>query len=194
MSEKNAVIATYESHSQAGEVLKELQLSGFDMKKLSIVGRDDHTAGHTVGYYTAGGRMRRWGKAGGFWNGIWDLLAGSAFFAIPGIGPVLVAGPLSAWVAGTLEGSAATGGLSVIGAGLSAIGIPKEGIEQYESAIKSDQLLLLAHGEAHDVKAASGIMRDAGPSGVGVHTIRRQAPAGVLADASTHAGHNWLCS
>jgi hypothetical protein len=40
MPEKNAVIAIYPSHSQAEEALKELQRSGFDMKKLSIVGRD----------------------------------------------------------------------------------------------------------------------------------------------------------
>jgi hypothetical protein len=43
MSEKNAVVAIYASHSQAEEALKELQRSGFDMKKLSIVGKDYHT-------------------------------------------------------------------------------------------------------------------------------------------------------
>ena len=43
MSQKNAVVATYQSHSQAEEALKELQKTGFDVKKLSIVGKDYHT-------------------------------------------------------------------------------------------------------------------------------------------------------
>ena len=92
MSEQNAVVAIYESHAQAEEALKELQKSGFDMKKLSIVGKDYHTEEHVVGYYNAGDRMKRWGKTGAFWGGFWGLLFGTAFFAIPGIGPVLVAG------------------------------------------------------------------------------------------------------
>jgi len=37
--------------------------------------------------------MMYWGKMGAFWGGFWGLLFGSAFFAIPGVGPVLVAGP-----------------------------------------------------------------------------------------------------
>jgi len=49
---------------------------------------------------------------------------GSAFFAIPGLGPVLVAGPLVAWIVGVLEGAAVVGGLGAIGAGLYGMGIP----------------------------------------------------------------------
>src|ERR1039458_3499399 len=112
MSEKNAVVAIYESHSQAEEALKELQKSGFDMLKLSIVGRDYHTEEQVVGYYNTGDRMKRWGKTGAFWGGFWGLLFGSAFFAIPGIGPVLVAGPLVAWIIAALEGAVVVGGLS----------------------------------------------------------------------------------
>ena len=42
------------------------------------------------------------------------MLFGSAFFAIPGIGPVLVAGPVVAWIVGALEGAVVVGGLSAI--------------------------------------------------------------------------------
>src|ERR1022692_784222 len=139
MSEKNAVIAVYRGHAQAEEALKELQKSGFDMKKLSIVGKDYHSEEQVVGYYNAGDRMKRWGKSGIFWGGFWSLLFGSAFFAIPGIGPVLVAGPLVAWMVGALEGAAVVGGLSAIGAGLYSIGIPKDSIVEYESAVKADK-------------------------------------------------------
>jgi len=99
----NAVVAIYDSHTQAEAAVKELQKSGFDMKKLSIVGRDYHTEEQVVGYYNTGDRMKHWGKLGAFWGGIWGMLFGAAFFAIPGLGPVLVAGPLVAWIVGALE-------------------------------------------------------------------------------------------
>ncbi len=181
MSEKNAVIAIYESHSQAEEALKELQRSGFDMRKLSIIGKDYHTEEQVVGYYNTGDRMKRWGKTGAFWGGFWGLLFGSAFFAIPGIGPVLVAGPLVAWIVGALEGAVVVGGLSAVGAGLYGIGIPKDSVVQYESALKSDKFLLLAHGTADEVEKAKGIMRTAQPVELAVHAIQPQAAVGAIA-------------
>ncbi|MGZ0655396.1 general stress protein [Coraliomargarita sp. W4R53] len=61
-------MAVYKSHSDAEAAIKELQHSGFDMEKLSIVGRDDHTEEDLVGYYNAGGRMKYWGRIGAFWG------------------------------------------------------------------------------------------------------------------------------
>jgi hypothetical protein len=66
----------------------ELHKSGFDMKKLSIVGQGYHTEGSVVGYYNTGNRMKHWGKYGTFWGGLWGLLIGAAFFLVPGFGPV----------------------------------------------------------------------------------------------------------
>jgi hypothetical protein len=51
MTENNAIVATYTSHTEAEKAVKELQQSGFDMKKLSIVGRDYQTDERVVGYY-----------------------------------------------------------------------------------------------------------------------------------------------
>ena len=65
---KNAVVAIYKSHTEAEAAVKELQRSSFDMKQLSIVGRDQHTDEHVIGYYNAGDRMKYWGKAGAFWG------------------------------------------------------------------------------------------------------------------------------
>ena len=113
--QQNSVVATYDTHTQAEDAVKELQKAGFDMKQLSIVGRDYHTDEHVVGYYNAGDRMKQWGKFGAFWGGIWGLLFGSAFFWIPGVGPLLVAGPLVALILGGLEGAAVVGGLSALG-------------------------------------------------------------------------------
>ena len=80
MTDTNAVIAMYDDHPAAEDAVKELQKSGFDMKKLSVVGKDYHTDEQVVGYYNAGDRMKYWGKWGAFWGGFWGLLFGAAFF------------------------------------------------------------------------------------------------------------------
>src|SRR5579871_4076843 len=146
MPEQNTVVAIYRTHIDAEEAVKTLQRGGIDMHTLSIVGKDTHTDERVVGYYNTGDRMRYWGKAGAFWGGLWGMLFGAAFFAIPGIGPLLVAGPLVAWIVGALEGAVVVGGLSVLGAGLVSIGIPKDSVLRYELALKADKFLLLAHG------------------------------------------------
>jgi hypothetical protein len=43
MTKNSSVVAIYKSHVEADAAIKELQKSGFDMKKLSIVGKDYHT-------------------------------------------------------------------------------------------------------------------------------------------------------
>ena len=177
MSETNAVVAIYDTHSQAEEAVKELQRSGVDMKKLSIVGKDYHTEEQVVGYYNTGDRMKYWGKLGAFWGGLWGMLFGAAFFAIPGIGPVLVAGPLVTWIVGALEGAVVVGGLGAIGAGLFSIGIPKDSVVKYETAIKSDKFLVLAHGTADEVAKAKDIMQTTRPVEVALHLVARAQPA-----------------
>ncbi len=169
MSEQNAVVAVYATHVEAETGVKELQHAGIDMRTLSIVGKNTHTDEHVVGYYNTGDRMKYWGKIGAFWGGFWGLLFGSAFFAIPGIGPVLVAGPLVAWIVGALEGAALVGGVSAIGAGLIGIGVPKDSVVQYELALKTDKFLLMVHGTALEVEKARGIIASTKPLSVTVH-------------------------
>ncbi len=169
MSKPNSVVAIFETHAQAEEAVKGLQRAGLDMKKLSIVGRDYHTDESVVGYYNAGDRMRYWGKQGAFWGGIWGMLFGAAFFAIPGIGPVVVAGPLVSWMVGALESAAIVGGLSVLGAGLFSIGIPKDSVLRYEVALKADKFLLVAHGTAAEVARARDIIAASHPLQLELH-------------------------
>jgi hypothetical protein len=169
MSETNSAVGIYGTHLQAEAAVKELQRSGVDMKKLSIVGKDYHTEEQVVGYYNTGERMKYWGKLGAFWGGLWGMLFGAAAFAIPGIGPVLVAGPLVAWIVGALEGAVVVGGLGAIGAGLYSIGIPKDSVVKYETAIGSDKFLVLAHGTADEVAKAKDIMQTTQAVEVALH-------------------------
>jgi hypothetical protein len=176
MADTNAVIAVYDSHSAADEAVKELQKAGFDMKKLSVVGKDYHTEDQVVGYYNAGERMKHWGKFGAFWGGLWGLLFGAAFFWVPGIGPVLVGGPLVAWIIAALEGAAVVGGLSAIGAGLYSLGIPKDSIVEYETAVKVGNYVVIAHGTADEAAKAKSILNTSKPSSVSDHVLE---PAGA---------------
>jgi hypothetical protein len=158
MSRTNSVVEVFDTHLQAEKAVKALQEAGVDMKSLSIAGKELHSEEHVVGYYNAGDRMKYWGKIGAFWGGIWGLLFGSALFAIPGIGPILVAGPLVGWIVGALEGAVVVGGVSAIGAGLVNIGIPKDSVIKYEVALKSDKFLLIVHGTQDAVYAARIIL------------------------------------
>lgn len=170
MAENSAVVGIYHSHTDAEASIKELQRSGFDMKKLSIVGKDYQTEEHVVGYYNAGDRMKLWGKRGAFWGGFWGLLFGSALFVVPGIGPLIVFGPLVAWIVGALEGAVVVGGLSALGAGLYSIGIPKNSIVQYEAALKADKFLVIAHGTADEVLKAKSIIEATGGTQTTIHS------------------------
>jgi hypothetical protein len=162
MSKGTVAVALFNTHVEAENAVKELQKSGFDMKKLSIVGKDYHTEEHVVGYYQTGDRMKYWGKMGAFWGGLWGILFGAAFFWIPGIGPLIVAGPLVSAIIGGLEGAVAVGGLTALGAGLYSIGIPKDSIINYESSIKSDKFLLVVHGSGEELAKAKDILKSAG--------------------------------
>jgi uncharacterized membrane protein len=177
MSNVESVVAVYHTHSQAEDGVKELQRAGIDMHSLSIVAKDYHTDEQVVGYYNVGDRMKRWGKTGAFWGGFWGLLFGSAFFAIPGIGPLLVAGPLVAWIVGALEGAVVVGGLSALGAGLVSMGIPKDSILQYESAVKSDKFLVIVTGSASEAAKAKGMLDATQPAQLALHARQELAAA-----------------
>src|SRR5207248_9062630 len=112
--------------------VKELQGSGIDMKLLSIVGKDYRTEDHVVGYYNTGGSLKYWGKLGAFWGGIWQLLVGEAFFWMPGVGPILVGGPLVSSIVGALEGARVQHGLTALGSALHSMGMPKTNMIAYE--------------------------------------------------------------
>jgi hypothetical protein len=158
MPKENVTVAIYNTHSQAEEAVKALQQGGFNMRQLSIVGRDYHTEDQVVGYYNTGDRMKAWGKIGAFWGGLWGFLVGAAFFVIPGIGPIAVAGPLVSWIVGALEGAVVVGGLSALGAALVSIGIPRDSVIKYEHALKAEKFLVVAHGTQEEIEHAKSIM------------------------------------
>jgi len=191
MARENAVVAIYHTHTDAEAAVKELQKAGYDMTKLSIVGKDYHTEEHVTGYYSTGDRMKYWGKLGAFWGGIWGLLFGAAFFAIPGLGPIVAAGPVVAWIVGALEGAVVVGGLDALAAGLYSIGIPKDSVLKYETALKTDKFLLIAHGSPAEASSAL-ISSSRAPSKTAVpNQMPRSMPAPTRNNISSSSSSNW---
>ena len=174
LADRTHCVAVFDRHEDAEKSIRELQRGGFDMKKLSIVGRDYHTEEHAVGFYNAGDRVKYWGKNGAFWGSLFGILLAPAFFFIPGIGPVLTGGMIGSLLMGTLEGAAVGaalgGGTTALAAALSGLGVPKDTVIRYEAALKANKFLLIASGTAADVERAREILSGAATGQVQVHT------------------------
>jgi len=148
----------FNTHVEADEAIQTLNKAGFDVKKLSLVGKGYHTEEHPVGFYTAGDRIKAWGGLGAFWGGIWGLLLAPAVFFLPGVGLVAMAGPVVSALVGALEGAMVVGGASALGAALTQIGVPKDQVIKYETALKADKYVLMVHGTADEVAKARTVL------------------------------------
>src|SRR5271167_4751942 len=169
--DQSSAVAIFSDHSGAENAIKELKKSGFDIKKLSIVARDYYSEDSVVGFYQTGDRMKYWGKMGAFWGSLWGLSTGAAFLIIPGIGPVVIAGPIATWIVGALEGAIFVGGVTALGAGLVSLGIPKDKVLKYESSIKAGKLLLVSHGTDEDALRAKNILEATEAEEVDIHEL-----------------------
>ncbi len=170
---ENAAVGIYDVHTAAEAAVRSLQESGFGTEQISVAGTDDPAGSQTIGYYQGCSGMKYWGELKEFWGPLWGVLAGWAFLSVPGIGPVLVAGPLAGWTVATLDNVALFSGLTPLGAGLYSIGISREGVIACESAVRSGKYLVLVHGTSKEVSKAKVILSLAAPAGHG-----RQTPFG----------------
>ena len=145
------------------------------MKNLSVVGKGYHSDEKVVGFYNAGDRIKFWGRRGAFWGGFWGLFLGGLFMTIPVVGHVVVLGYLATVAIAGIENAVLVGGLSALGAALYSIGIPKDSVIQYETALKADSFLVMAHGTAEEMARAKTILGTASPLRVDVHAGAKMA-------------------
>jgi hypothetical protein len=170
MENTDTVVAVFPDHSAAETAIKELTAAGFEMKNLSVVGKGYHTDEKVIGFYNTGDRIKFWGTRGAFWGGFWGLFLGGLFVAVPVVGQVVVLGTLASIMIAAIENAVIVGGLSALGAALYSIGIPKDSVIQYETALKTDSFLVMAHGSAAEIARAKTILGAVSPSRVDVHT------------------------
>ncbi|OHX14865.1 permease [Chromobacterium sphagni] len=161
MENPDSSIYVFNTHIEAEEAIRLLSRSGFDLQKLSLVGKGYHSDEHPVGFYTDGDKIKSWGGVGAFWGGIWGLLFTPAVFFLPGVGLIALAGPLVSTLISVLEGAVVVGGLSALAASLTRIGIPQDRVIKYETLLKSDRYLLVVHGSIDDEMKARAVLEGA---------------------------------
>jgi hypothetical protein len=184
MSNPNSVVSVFKDHLAAENAIKKLAQAGFEFKTLSIVGKGYHSEEKAIGFYNTGDRMKFWGARGAFWGGLWGLFFGGLSVTVPVIGPVFVLGYLAAMVISAVEGALLVGGTSAIVAALLGIGVPKDSAIAYETAVKADGYLVMAHGSAAEVARARAVLEAAAPSRLDVHSgAEAAAPAPDLTPA-----------
>ena len=169
MENTDTVIAVFHEHSAAEMAIKKLTADGFDMKNLSVVGKGYHTDEKVVGFYSTGDRVKFWGSRGAFWGGFWGLFIGGIFMTVPVIGHVVVLGYLATVLISGIENAVVVGGLSALGAALYSIGVPKDSVIQYETALKTDNFLVMARGPAAEIARAKTVLGTVNPTGLNVH-------------------------
>jgi hypothetical protein len=169
MDKNDTVVAVFATHEAADAAVRSLAREGFAMKDLSVVGKGYHTEDQAVGFYNIGDRVRFWGKRGLVWGGLWGMFFGGLFLTIPVVGHVIILGYLAVVAAAAVEGAVTVGGLSAVGAALASIGVPHDSVVQYETVLKADSFLVMAHGTAEEMARAHDILALAKPASVAVH-------------------------
>jgi hypothetical protein len=181
MEKVDTVIAVFADHNTAESAVKKLAAAGFEMKNLSVVGKGYHTDEKVVGFYNTGDRVKFWGTRGAFWGGLWGLFVGGLFMTLPVVGHVVVLGYLASMAISSIESALLAGGLGALGAALFSIGIPKDSILQYETALKADAFLVTAHGATAEIAQAKAILATVNPSSIDVHAgVKESEPADLV--------------
>lgn len=157
------VIGTFESRDSAEKAINDLRSKGFE-KNISVVAKDAKAEGDPDKYntrFTGGDPVTDGASTGGVIGGLVGLAAGAGALAIPGLGPLLAAGP----IAGLLSG-AATGGIA---GGLADFGIPSERGRFFEERVRQGRVLVSLRCDDARAEEASGILRTYGGQDVEVH-------------------------
>lgn len=163
MNQPELSIAVFDTHMAADQAVKTLEKAGFDMKSISIIGKDYHSEEHVRGYLNIGDRVKFFGKLGVFWGGLAGVLTGSALMFVPVVGHLIVLGPLAATLVSGVEGAVLGGGVSALVGALTSLGIPKDSIVRYETALKADKFLLVMNTDregAARARTALGVAVD----------------------------------
>jgi len=156
-----AAFAIFRDRSAAEAAVDRLTAAGFSNQDVSVLMSDKHG---TKDFATEKNTKAPEGTAtgvgvGGTVGGTLGLLAGIGALAIPGVGPLIAAGPIMATLAGVGVGGAVGG---VVGA-LVGMGIPEYEAKRYEGRVNDGGILLSVHCDSSDeISRAKDVLRSAG--------------------------------
>ncbi len=174
-------VGTFSHHADAETALHELRDSGFSMAQVSVVGQDinhnSNVAGANKGDHLSdldkNNKADEGAKAGaatgGTVGGLTGLLVGLGIAAIPGVGPIMLAGAGATALATTLAGGAigaATGG--IVG-GLIGLGIPEDRARTYSDRVDHGDYLVMVEGSEEDIQRAEAILSHRGINDWGIY-------------------------
>jgi len=160
-SKNVAVFGIYASPAVAEVAVDHLLAKGFTNSAISVLLPDDEsTRAFAHEKHTKAPEGTATGAtAGGIIGGSLGLLAGIGALAIPGVGPLIAAGPIVATLAGVGAGGAVGG---IVGA-LVGMGIPEFEAKRYEGAVKDGGTLLSVHCDTpHQIDAAKEGLKETG--------------------------------
>lgn len=159
MSKENTAISIYSNPDQIEEAVMELEGSGFDIKRISIIGKvyGDHPG--LTALYEEGNRLKFRGKQSDLWNRLCALIRAWVLFRCPDTGALLALGPVSLWIVAVIDNSAIFNNLSVLGAMLYSMGLAKDSLQDYEEALRKGGYLLIVHGPSQEVTQAKRILK-----------------------------------
>ena len=166
MAYPHTIVGSFPSHAEAERVVLELQKEGFDLQKLSIIGKDYQTAEQVRGFLTWKDTAQAGAAGGGYWGrfvgGLFGILAGAGMLFIPGMAPIVVAGPivglLAGWLEGTLIGGVSGAAVGGLAGALGGLGIPKHEVLKYETKIQAGEFMLLITGSDEDVSQVKQLL------------------------------------
>ena len=169
-------VGLFYSRDEAEKALRALKDDGFDMNRVNVIAKDADKVTESAGVDTAydeGNNAAEGAGAGAtsgaVLGGIGGLLLGLGTLAIPGVGPIIVAGEAASTIASTLAGAgigAAAGG--IIG-GLVGLGIPEDQAKIYSDRVSSGSYLVMVNGTDDDISRAERILQDNGIEEYGVY-------------------------
>ncbi|WP_433752902.1 general stress protein [Paenibacillus amylolyticus] len=142
------IVGVFNTEREASQAIEGLKAQGFTSDEISVVtqDRDELKAIREETGTKAPEGVAAGAATGGVLGGVAGLLAGIGALAIPGIGPILAAGPIAAAFTGAAVGAGAGG---LVG-GLVGLGIPEEDAKQYEEYVQNGKILLLVDSTDRD--------------------------------------------
>ena len=170
MTKQYKAVGIFPNRSETETALRELiKKHGFPSEQVSVIARRKEQSDiDDLDYETkVYGNEASTGAAtgilsGGAVGGLTGLLIGLGTIAIPGIGPIMLAGATATAIATTVAGGAigAAAG-SLIGA-LVGLGIPHEKAEAYRAKVAEGGYLVIIEGTLEEVEIAEDILRERG--------------------------------
>jgi hypothetical protein len=146
ISAGSSIVAVYPDHGAAEQAVRRLHEEGFAMSDLSIIGRDFQMSEEPVGFVDPSQYAKAGAGTGAWFGGLFGLMVGAAAVLVPGVGLVVVAGPLAAALMAGLEGALAGTALGGLAGALVGWGVPKERALHYERHIQGGKFLVLVRG------------------------------------------------